>query len=205
MYKPLVSSAPAHSILNAQAFHYTSSVETDIRKTFARVRRRRAKANPSISVASNVRPFIKKEPEMPPPDAQNKAPGDHVSNTCNNGHVRALASGPPTMTVLANVWPMRRAHACRHFVSAGPAPILHSVDPRTLCADASARLNTISRCSPPKPSAVADASVWLECNGELIDVRSVDVLRIPEATPGIELIEFVCPRCRTPHASLRFG
>ena len=68
---------------------------------------------------------------MPPPDAQNKAPGDRVSSMCNN--------------------------------------------------------------------------VWLECSGELIDVRSVDVLRIPEATPGIELIEFVCPRCRTPHASLRFG
>jgi hypothetical protein len=39
----------------------------------------------------------------------------------------------------------------------------------------------------------------------LIDVRSVDVLRILEATLGIELIEFACPRCRTPHASLRFG
>jgi hypothetical protein len=39
------------------------------------------------------------------------------------------------------------------------------------------------------PSAIADASVWLECSGELIDVRSVDVLRIREAAPGIELIE----------------
>jgi hypothetical protein len=47
--------------------------------------------------------------------------------------------------------------------------------------------------------------VWLECSGELLDVRSVDVLRIREATLGIELIEFACPRCRTPHASLRFG
>ena len=37
-YKPLLSSAPAHSILNAQAFHYTNSVDTDIRKTFERVR-----------------------------------------------------------------------------------------------------------------------------------------------------------------------
>ena len=71
--------------------------------------------------------------------------------------------------------------------------------------DTSARLNTIPRCSPRKPSAIADASLWLECNGELIDVRSVDVLRIREATPGIELIEFVCPRCWTPHASLRIG
>jgi hypothetical protein len=47
--------------------------------------------------------------------------------------------------------------------------------------------------------------VWLECSGELIDVRSVDVLRVREATLGIELIEFACPRCRTPHVSLRFG
>ena len=43
-YKPLLSSAPAHSILNAQAFHYTNSVETDIRKTFARVARNLAMA-----------------------------------------------------------------------------------------------------------------------------------------------------------------
>jgi hypothetical protein len=108
------------------------------------------------------------------------------------------------MTVLANVRPMRRAHACRHFHSAGPAPILRSVDPCTLCPDTSARLKTIPRCSPPKPSAIADASVWLECSGDLIDVRSVDVPRIREATPGIEPIEFACPRCGTPHASLRF-
>jgi hypothetical protein len=38
-YKPLLSSAPADSILNAQAFHYTNSVDTDIRRTFARIRR----------------------------------------------------------------------------------------------------------------------------------------------------------------------
>ena len=39
VFKPLVSSAPAHSILNAQAFQYTNSVATDVRKTFARIRR----------------------------------------------------------------------------------------------------------------------------------------------------------------------
>jgi hypothetical protein len=55
-YKPLLSSAPAHSILNAQAFHYTNSAATDIRKTFARIRRRREKADAaSLNVASNVR------------------------------------------------------------------------------------------------------------------------------------------------------
>ena len=55
-YKPLLSSAPAHSILNAQAFHYTNSAATDIRKMFARIRRRREKADAaSLNVASNVR------------------------------------------------------------------------------------------------------------------------------------------------------
>ena len=37
-YKPLRSSAPAKSILNA-GFRYSNSTATDIRKTFARVRR----------------------------------------------------------------------------------------------------------------------------------------------------------------------
>ena len=49
-YKPLLSSAPAHSILNAQAFHYTNSAATDIRKTFARVQaaaRRQMSAPPT--------------------------------------------------------------------------------------------------------------------------------------------------------------
>jgi hypothetical protein len=78
-------------------------------------------------------------------------------------------------------------------------------DPRSLSADTSARLNAIPRCSPPEQSVLADLSVWLECSGELMDVQSVDVLRTREATAGIELIEFACPRCRTPHASLRFG
>ena len=75
MYKPLASSAPAHSILNAQAFHYTCSVETDIRKTFARFRRERVKATASISAASNVRPWIKKDAEMLPPGRAEQAAG----------------------------------------------------------------------------------------------------------------------------------
>jgi hypothetical protein len=54
-YKPLLSSAPAHSILNAQVFDYTNSVATDIRKTFARIRRERAKAAVIVDIASHVR------------------------------------------------------------------------------------------------------------------------------------------------------
>ena len=53
-YKPLLSSAPAHSILNAQAFHYTTSAAADIRKTFARVcaAARRRMPPPSTSPAT---------------------------------------------------------------------------------------------------------------------------------------------------------
>jgi hypothetical protein len=61
-YKPLLSSTPAHSILNAQAFHYTNSAATDIRMTFARVRRRREEADAaSPNVASNVRPLYRRK------------------------------------------------------------------------------------------------------------------------------------------------
>jgi hypothetical protein len=54
-YKPLLSSAPVHSILNAQAFQYTNSVGTDIRKTFARIRRERANAAVVVNIASHAR------------------------------------------------------------------------------------------------------------------------------------------------------
>jgi len=57
-YKPLLSSAPANSILNAQQFHYTNSASTDIRKTFASVRRNASKQN-QPSVATNVRTLTK--------------------------------------------------------------------------------------------------------------------------------------------------
>src|SRR5208282_6372914 len=54
-YKPLLSSAPAYSILNAQAFHYTNSVATDIRKTFARIRREHAIPAVIVEIANHVR------------------------------------------------------------------------------------------------------------------------------------------------------
>jgi hypothetical protein len=54
-YKPLLSLAPAHSILDAKAFHYTNSVATDIRKTFARIRRERANPAVIVDIASHVR------------------------------------------------------------------------------------------------------------------------------------------------------
>ena len=60
-YKRLVSSAPASSILNAQTFRYTNSLATDIRKTFARLKRGGPPA-PLVAAASNVRPLKRKMP-----------------------------------------------------------------------------------------------------------------------------------------------
>lgn len=65
-HKPLLSSAPAHSILNAREFHYTSSGDTDLRKTFARLRRERAQAAAVVSTASNVRALTVKPSEASP-------------------------------------------------------------------------------------------------------------------------------------------
>ncbi len=56
-YKPLLSSAPSHSILNAQAFEYTSSVATDLRKTFERIRRARVKATERTGTSSRISPI----------------------------------------------------------------------------------------------------------------------------------------------------
>ena len=57
-YKPLLSSAPANSILNAQKFHYRNSASTDIRKTFANFRRN-ASRQTQPSAATNVRTLAK--------------------------------------------------------------------------------------------------------------------------------------------------
>ncbi len=53
-YKPLLSSAPANSILNAQEFRYRNSANTDIRKTFASFRRNASNQN-QPKAATNVR------------------------------------------------------------------------------------------------------------------------------------------------------
>ena len=46
--------------------------------------------------------------------------------------------------------------------------------------------------------------VWLECNSELVDSCTVKVLRVRKSPLGIELLEFVCPRCKQRHESLQF-
>ena len=53
-------------------------------------------------------------------------------------------------------------------------------------------------------SDLARTKVWLECNGELADVKAVDPIGIREPVPGVEMVEFVCPHCRQSHESLRF-
>jgi hypothetical protein len=64
-YKPLISSAPTNSILNAQRFHYTNSASTDIRKTFANFRRN-ASQQDQPRVATNVRALTKSQLEGKP-------------------------------------------------------------------------------------------------------------------------------------------
>jgi len=47
-------------------------------------------------------------------------------------------------------------------------------------------------------------SVWLECNGELVDSCSVKVLRVRKSPLGFDMLEYVCPRCKQRHESLQF-
>jgi cytochrome c len=62
--KPLISSAPAYSILSAE-FRYTNSAATNIRKTFARIRSDRAQANVVDKAAGSVGPLVRKLQEAP--------------------------------------------------------------------------------------------------------------------------------------------
>ena len=47
-------------------------------------------------------------------------------------------------------------------------------------------------------------SVWLECNGELLDVGSVKSCAVRKSSCGFETLVFVCPRCNEPHESVLF-
>jgi hypothetical protein len=46
--------------------------------------------------------------------------------------------------------------------------------------------------------------VWLECNGELADAGSVNIVRVRKSALLVEMVEFDCPRCNQRHESLRF-
>ena len=47
-------------------------------------------------------------------------------------------------------------------------------------------------------------SVWLECNGELVDATSVKFVGARKSACGFETLVFICPHCSEPHESLRF-
>ena len=47
-------------------------------------------------------------------------------------------------------------------------------------------------------------SLWLECDGALVEAGSVDIVRVRTSPLGIEMVEFVCPHCNQRHESLTF-
>ena len=47
-------------------------------------------------------------------------------------------------------------------------------------------------------------SLWLECNGELVDAGSVTIVGVRMPALVAEIVEFVCPRCNQRHESLRY-
>ena len=46
--------------------------------------------------------------------------------------------------------------------------------------------------------------VWLECNGEPYDFRSLCFEEFLDGAGKFELVSFKCPRCGARHQSLRF-
>ena len=57
--------------------------------------------------------------------------------------------------------------------------------------------------SNPAPEAECD-SIWLECDGELVDAASVTLVGTRKSSCGFETLVFICPHCNEPHESLRF-
>ena len=53
-------------------------------------------------------------------------------------------------------------------------------------------------------SAADSDSVWLECTAELLDAASVEIVGVSKSRLGVEMLQFVCPRCNDRHESLRF-
>ena len=55
--------------------------------------------------------------------------------------------------------------------------------------------------------ALADRrrKVWLECDGEPYDFRSVVVLRTDFVVHDIQSVKFICPHCGRKHQSLLFS
>ena len=47
-------------------------------------------------------------------------------------------------------------------------------------------------------------SLWLECNGELVDAGSVTIVGVRVTALVAEIVGFVCPCCNQRHEALRF-
>jgi len=47
--------------------------------------------------------------------------------------------------------------------------------------------------------------VWLECNGEPYEFRSVHVVGVDFVVHDVDVVKFICPRCGKKHQSLLFG
>lgn len=45
--------------------------------------------------------------------------------------------------------------------------------------------------------------IWLECDGDLVDASTVKVVGIRHSVFGVDMIQFVCPRCGVRHESIR--
>jgi len=54
------------------------------------------------------------------------------------------------------------------------------------------------------PAEVESDSIWLECDGELVDAGSVTLVGTRKSACGFETLVFICPHCNEPHESLRF-
>jgi hypothetical protein len=74
--------------------------------------------------------------------------------------------------------------------------VRHDFDSVYLQCDSEGALDAENEADPD--------SVWLECNGELLDVGLVKSCAVRKSACGFETLLFVCPRCNEPHESVRF-
>jgi hypothetical protein len=72
------------------------------------------------------------------------------------------------------------------------------------CTTGGVSKRTVIADEPEALLADRRTKVWLECNGEPRDVRSVHAVGIRTIADAVELVVFTCPYCGRRHQSLRF-